>query len=291
MGRFSTGEFVLGALVGGGEIFVFQTDGQLSRRFGRKGEGPGELGGRLALAIGPSDSLFVLDNDQARLSVFSSSGDFIRSFPAPNRVRAFTRLNDGTFLFHRTPLEPTEALFHLTGSNGEAGRQFGEVSQELPELDGQVITPGNPDGFWTASIWTYELFRHESPDSVGRRLIRRVDWFPAGGKYVEGMPFSIPSPPVLKHLWDDGEGRIWVYSLVPDEAWEPRIPLTPSYEWARRNFDTVIEVIDHRSGKVLASHRYDDMLGTVCGSPLAYAVVESEDGDTRVQVFRPTLVQ
>lgn len=291
LGQLSTGEFVLGAVVGGGEIFVYDHEGAMTRRIGRRGQGPGELSGSLKLAVGQGDTLFVLDNDQARLSVFESSGDFVRSFPAPNRVRSFVLLNDGNLLFHRTPSGPEDALFHLTNSDGSRSQQFGDVAQDLPELDGQVIASADPHGFWTASIWRYELLRHKSPSSLEQKVTRRVDWFPSGGKYVDGMPFSIPSPPVLKQLWDDGAGRIWVYSLVPDASWKPNIPLTPNYEWARLNFDTVIEVIDLGTGKVLAFGRYDEMLGTVCGSPLAYAVVESEDGDTRVQVFQPTLVQ
>ncbi len=290
LGQLSTGEFVLGAVVGGGEIFVYQREGGMTRRHGRRGQGPGELSGSLALAVGPSDTLFVLDRDQARLSVLSSSGTFIRSFPAPNRVRTFALLNDGRLLFHRTPSGPTEALFHLINSEGGDAQQFGEASREDPELDGYVIAAAEPDGFWTASIWTYELFLHRSPFSLETKLLRRVGWFPPGGKYVDGMPFSIPSAPVLKHLWDSGNGELWVYSLVPDESWEPDIPLDPRHEWARRSFDTIIEVIDLDTGEVVASGRYDEMLGAVCGSPLAYAIVESEDGDTRIQVFRPTIV-
>lgn len=291
LARLSTGEFVLGAVVGGGELFVFQSDGTMTGRIGRRGQGPGELSGTLALAVGAGDTLFVLDNDQARLSVFSSAGTFIRSFSAPNRVPAFALLTDGRFLFHRTPLGPTEALFYLTDSDGKGGQQFGEVTQEVPELDGQVIAPGDPEGFWTASIWAYELFLHKSPVSAAKRVIRRVDWFPPGGKYVDGMPFSIPSPPVLKHLWDNGDGQVWVYSLVPDRSWEPNIPLSPLHEWGRLSFDTIIEVLDMGTGEVVASGRYDEMLGTVCGSPLAYAVVDSEEGDTKIQVFQPTVVQ
>jgi len=84
---------------------------------------------------------------------------------------------------------------------------------------------------------------------------------------------------------------MWVYTLVPDEAWKPQIPMNPTYEWARLSFDTVIELIDLRSGEVVASGRYDEMLGMVCGSALAFAVVESEEEDLRVQVFRPTMIQ
>lgn len=291
LARLGTGEFALGDVVGGGEIFVYGENGALSRRVGHRGHGPGELSGILQLAVGPGDSLLVLDNDQARLSVFSSSGAFVRSFPTPDRVRSFALLADGSLLFHRTPQRSGEGLFYLTDSDGGRSRQFGEVTQDLPELDGQVIAPGEPSGFWTASIWTYELFRQESPDSLEQKVIRTVGWFPPGGEYIDGMPFSIPSPPILKHLWDEGSGRMWVYTLVPDEAWKPQIPMNPTYEWARLSFDTVIELIDLRSGEVVASGRYDEMLGMVCGSALAFAVVESEEEDLRVQVFRPTMIQ
>jgi hypothetical protein len=281
---------VLSATVGGGEILVYDREGHVTRTIGRRGEGPGELGAAVRLVVGLQDTLYVMDDTQARMSVFTSAGEFVRSFPAPNRVRSFALLNNGDLLFSRKPSGREDVLFYLMSLIGEERGQFGRVNFDPLDLDDRIVAPAHPDGFWTASIWRYELRRWSAPESLDQTVTRKVDWFPPDGKYIDGMPFSIPTTPTLGRIWDDGHGRIWTYSVVSDAAWEPEIPLVPFYEWTRRNFDTVIEVIDLDQGRVVTNVRHDQVLGMVCGSPLVYTVVEAEDGDTRLQVFEPTLV-
>ncbi len=289
-GRLSTGEYVVSAVVGGGEIQVYDPEGKVVRLIGRKGEGPGELGTRVRLAVGPKDTLYVLDDGQARLSVFSASGEFVRSFLVPDQVRSFALLNNGDLLFSRTSSGLEGMHFYLYGPQGEERGRFERVALDTREVDDRIVAPANPDGFWTASIWRHEFRRWGGAGSLEHTVTANVEWFPPDGRYVEGMPFSVPTAPVLSYLWDDGHGRIWAFSIVPDASWEPGIPLTPFYEWTRRTFDTIIEVIDLDRGLVVAAGRYDQMFGKVCGSPLLYTANEAEDGDTRLQILEPLLV-
>ena len=122
-------------------------------------------------------------------------------------------------------------------------------------------------------------------------FIREADWFPPWDENFPAEVYeTVPPPPFLVHVSEDGDGRLWAYSQVPDPAWEPRIPRQPQYEWGRRTFDTIVEVIDLERAQVIAQGRLDQTLGMVCGSHLMYAIVETEIRDTRVQVVEPTLV-
>lgn len=61
-------------------IKVFGPDGRLIRTIGREGEGPGEL--RSPILAMHETSLVVFDPRLARISVFDTSGRFIRSWPS-----------------------------------------------------------------------------------------------------------------------------------------------------------------------------------------------------------------
>jgi hypothetical protein len=126
--------------------------------------------------------------------------------------------------------------------------------------------------------------------ACNRTLTRTVDWFPADGDFPEGAYRTVPPPPMLVHVSEDSAGRLWTYSAVPDPAWTPGIPMRPSPEWFRRTFDTVIEVIDLKSGRLIAAGRHASRLGPMCGSSLLYELVETSDGDTYLRVLEPTVV-
>lgn len=291
VGRLSSETFVVGSMVGGGEIFLYGTDGAYERSLGSRGEGPGEFSTQVRLIVGPKDTLYVRDDRLGRLTVLSPEGEYVRSFATPGFVRAFALLDNGGILFHPNPARLGEELFQLKDRDGRLLGGFGSVSRQPPETDGYVVAPSSLGGFWTSSIWEYELSRWGSPDHLELTISREVDWFPRGGRYAEGMPLTIPSAPVLKHLWQENEDRIWVFAYVPDSNWEPGLRMDPNLEWMSQAFDTMVEVIDLGSGSALVSARFDRALGVVCGSNLVFDVLETEDGDTRLQVYEPTIIE
>jgi hypothetical protein len=290
VGRLSTGEYAVGGIVGGGEIFVYDPKGRVVRTFGRAGEGPGEFSDQVSLVVGQGDTLYVLDGPQARLSVFTADGEFVRSFSVSSQIRSYALVDNGGLLFSRRSLEPEGSPFFLTSPDGDDLRPFGRESSDPRSLNDYLVAPAHPGGFWTASVWSYGLHRWRGPDVVEQTVTREVDWFPPNGEYVEGMPFSVPAAPTLSHIWDDGNSRIWVYTVVADASWEEGIPLDPRHEWTRRTFDTVLEVLDLKERQVIVADRYDQLLGMVCGSPLVYTVVEADDGDTRLRIMEPNIV-
>ena len=63
-------------------LLYFDAKGKFMRRVGRQGQGPGEFAG--AIFVGPctGDSLCAWDSRTLRVSVFTSSGSFVRQIPA-----------------------------------------------------------------------------------------------------------------------------------------------------------------------------------------------------------------
>ncbi len=291
VGRLSTGEYVVSGIVGGGQINVYDAAGHRVRTIGRKGAGPGELGNSVRLMVGPGDTLIVLDESNLRLQTLTSSGDYVRSFPTPVRVRSIALLPGGNLLYYRSPTRADDRLFHLVSPNGTEVAQFGKTTGVPLDIEMWTVSPARPTGFWTSSYWNYELNRWRAVDTLAQALIRHADWFPVNAPYPDNPFRTALPPPALIHIGEDSSGRVWTYSLVPDPNWKPGGSLRPSPEWFRSTYDTVIEVIDPRQARLITSARHDTKLGVICGSALLYTVVETPSGDTRVQILEPVLVE
>ena len=291
--RHGAGRYLMSGPVGGGQVFVYSADGQWLESLGRAGEGPGEFGRNLALVPGPADSVYVVDNSQYRVSLLDPDGDFVRSFMIPGQAVAHAALASGNLLFHFRPSgRPGDdrALFHMMDPSGQPLARFGTSTREDVETDQWVVSSHPTGGFWTGSVWKYELFRWQNPDSLVQTVTREVDWFPPGGEWSPELYASEPPPPQLMHVTVDERGMVWTYSWVPDANWQPNESRPATPEWSRRNFDTIVEVIDLTEGSVIAAERSDEMLGHACKGNLAYAIVETAAGDMRVRVLEPRLI-
>lgn len=69
------------------EIRAYSPAGELLRRMGRRGEGPGEFSGRIGGFGISGDTLWVFDSGHLRLSLFSRSGELLSDVPL-EEVRA-----------------------------------------------------------------------------------------------------------------------------------------------------------------------------------------------------------
>ncbi len=292
------GGFLMSGPVGGGQVVRYDSEGRWSATLGRAGEGPGEFGRDLAVFIGSSDSIYVVDNSRYRISVFEPGGGFLGSFPMPDRAAASVPLSSGHLLLHFRPTDSTEGqedLFHIVDPSGAEQARFGRSTRSPAEVDRWTVGAHPDGGFWAGSQWEYEFSHWTRSDSLIRTITRDVDWFPAGVEWSQerfsDLYVSEPAPPQLMHIATDDHGLVWTYSWVPDRNWAPNSVQLPTPDWTRRNFDTVIEVIDLEEGVVLAALRSDELLRHACSDHLAYSVVETEIGDTRVRVLEPTLVR
>jgi len=66
-----------------GEVEVYNPEGSLLRKFGKKGQGPGEFSHPWYLSISPENEIFVLDKSTRRMGVFDIQGHFLRVIDCP----------------------------------------------------------------------------------------------------------------------------------------------------------------------------------------------------------------
>lgn len=290
---------MLGAVAGGGEIFVYDAGGQFKGVMTREGQGPGEVRGMVRIWAGPGDTLFVADDGNNRLQVMTSGGEYVRSFSLPAPFRRFARLGTGEFVFDRSLTGPGDNMFVLTDA---AGREIGKFSPSMtaaPDLERGFASPrpGAEASFWTASVWQYAVHEWSAADApepsvaLKRTLVREAEWFPPYPEFSDEVYESVPPPAGLHHVWEDEDGLLWVYALLPDADWRRGIPLTPRATWHRDTFDHRVEVVDPSTGRLVAVGEHEDRLSPVCGSNLMYSVVETPAGDLRVKVVEPYLAR
>lgn len=153
--KLANGEIVV-ANGGSLELLVYDGNGRLLRRVGRRGGGPGEFMSLEWLSRYRGDSILAVDVSNQRVSYFDASGEFGRSIrlvsnaelPYPRPVGVFA---DGSFaalrglyvLGARPPIRvvrPPETLFHV-GADGAS------VTKILTFLGREsVIGPSGPGG-------------------------------------------------------------------------------------------------------------------------------------------------
>lgn len=299
LAQLSTGEFLLGGVAGGGDIFVYDADGRFARAMVRQGQGPGEVQGMARIWVGPGDTLFVADDGNNRLQVLTSRGEYVRSFQMPAPFRRFARLGTGDFVFARSVTSPGDDIFALVDAVGREIETFGPSMVAEPDLERALASPrpGMEATFWAASMWRYAVdewsVRGASDRSLAlkRTLAREADWFPAHPEFSADVYESVPPPAALHHVWEDDEGLLWTYVLLPDPDWRPGIPFNPRPTWHRDTFDHRVEVVDPSSGRLVAVGEHEERLSPVCGSKLMYAVTETPAGDLRVKVVEPHLTR
>lgn len=158
------------------DIRIFDPSGRHLRTVGRKGAGPGEFEGAVAIHYDALDRLWVVDVRNGRYEVFSPTGEYIRSTPRRAGVTygdpgAFTQVG----LLDPTPyFAPTGDMYRLyvvidtAGAvvdtlpwiyTGDRNRLAGVPAAVAPYLP-TTTSAAEPGGdVWLASTDKYTLFR------------------------------------------------------------------------------------------------------------------------------------
>ncbi len=127
-GALRLGDGILVADCGSSELRFYNSDGLHIRTSGRNGSGPGEF--RYLRRVFPAggDSIGIFDGAARRVSLFTGSGDYSRSFSVPVRFDVLGRMEDGTFVGRA-----------ITGPTGDLGIQRLTITLVRLRADGTVV--------------------------------------------------------------------------------------------------------------------------------------------------------
>lgn len=296
--RVESGDFVLATPQNGAEMLVYDSRGLYRESFGRSGEGPGEFvePGFGVLRPLPSGGVLVLDPFRRRITRVSATWAFESS----------THIG-GVYATNLMPLA-SGAGYVLAGWGRTEGSEHAEITQVI-DLDGNLVetiavvptddrmrsfffSPLATDGegkVWRALPTEYAVEAWDPAEpGIVVRLEGRPDWFTPGPP-AEGYPDDAPSASFISGLRREG-GLLWITTIVADDDWreavadpEPFVPLDPNGV-----MDGVVEVIDVRTGRLVARTVRDELLWWTGDKSLLFTI--REDGLVpRAVLFAPSL--
>lgn len=282
--RLSDGRFFVSSATMGPQVLVYSPGGDFQRVIGREGDGPGEMRSAPLLVRLPDDTIAMFDSRQGRISLFSADGSFVRGMPIGMRAMSFAARPDGGFVVGgpKPSADGIDAV-HLLSREGELERSIAKVDPEQRSpftmvrqfavlSDGRIWGAAMSGGRleeWSADGELLRAFEIMNPS-----LQREV----APGRF----DFSREVPPAqVANLDVDSAGRIWIYMMIPDPAFEPRrfdAPPAP-----RSIYDTKILIFDPGLEKVVATGTFDTLVRPL-GDGWVYELVDTELGDRKVRV-------
>lgn len=114
-------------------ILVFDAEGTLVRRVGRRGAGPGEFGGNSGMVILPDGGLAIWDSGNARVSLFDSTGAFLESWSLPPGFFTTSGLLADTAgqLYMRRSITPSTGIGNLGRSGLVEFLPGGEIGDSI----------------------------------------------------------------------------------------------------------------------------------------------------------------
>lgn len=220
---------------GGSEVAVWSPEGEFLHRFGRSGDGPGELGRFFGLLAGDDGVLHVVE--PGRWSRFSSDGAYLdsRSTASVGSIQIFEmlRLGDGSLIVQ--PVAEGTDPFVVVSEDGAVEASFGAVDAPDPEESegfgavsvslARSTTRASPDRFWAAppggSATGYTLEEWRRDGELLRTLQRQPPWFPAEAPPTIGLHMDGQSRLLSRVVVSDGDAREARYDLIDLET--PRI--------------------------------------------------------------------
>ncbi len=90
-------------------IYKFSPDGKFIKKFGKKGQGPGEIQGIYSFVINKSGHILISDRSASKLLEFDADGNFVQETKAHYVLREAIPLENGNYLAVRNSKDSSES--------------------------------------------------------------------------------------------------------------------------------------------------------------------------------------
>ena len=286
--RTGRGQFLVSSSTFLGEVFVYDPNGKFIRSIGRRGGGPGEFNAPPRLTVDAMDTVRAIESG-TRYHVIAPDLAIKRTTPLVMSVSAAVAEADGK-LFAVTPSSsgPNATTLGVFDRAGQRVQAFGRLPSGVDaEMRFRRLAIGPNGSRWGINTAAYVIERWQPDGSSAQKLIAERDWLKKSNEPAGDARLRKP-PARLVGLLVDARERLFVFAIVADANWKP-VGANPAAE-PNQVFDTLVEVIDPRTGTLIARTRLDQFLVPMHGT-LAYSTFEDETGDRRIQVWNVSLLQ
>ena len=300
--RSDDGDYYVSSPTQRGRLLRFSPDGVFQDALGRTGEGPGEYVWPVLMRKS-ADTLGILDIRALRLTVIR--GGEVATWRLPFIIDSWAVLPDGRHVYNGLSFEPDqighplhvydEASRRVMRSFGDEGDRVVRSDQSQTALRRRVAVAADGN-IWAARPTRYRIDKWSPDGDRITRIERDAPWF-RPWEEIPGNPREVRPFPAIAGIRDWGDGLLMVVLRVADDEWRP---MPPARMWndheltsdAQKEalFDTVIEVLDTRSGTVLARTRVDErVVGLVGRNEFASYAEHSEWGEPKYIVWSATM--
>jgi hypothetical protein len=275
---------------------VIATFGHASppRVFDRTGKLIGELklGGRLARAykvqVLPGDTTLILDMG-GRL-IYDPHLKLIRSLPSEELIATEVSLPSGRRVVWTGYDSSSSSLkVDIRDRNDSTRVSLGipYIRKAGPNLPIFHMAASGHDAFWIAENDTYRLERWRLDGQPQIIITRSASWWLSKAARDSIMlrdykPHSmslINDPSSVDDLREDARGRIWAVIRVPSKT-PQGLPLFESWRQPYYKNDSVIEVFDGTTGRLLVSERVHGFVGQFVSEGYFVKYTDTDNGRT-----------
>ena len=205
------------------EIDAYSLDGKVQFTVGFHDRRPPAGARDDAFAVGPGDSLWVLDPNQQRVTIYTpGTATAARSFRVNAHIERILPAKDGQFVgISSKPAAdtPDRMLVHVFSADGKSVHALGapaSTGSVRPAVGlsrtATMVWIGRPDSY-TLELWGLD----------GKQVStvhRAASWFTPDA--VAKAKRAHRSPPAITDLYEDDFGVLWVTGQRPDPTFVPR---------------------------------------------------------------------
>ncbi|TVP43049.1 MAG: 6-bladed beta-propeller [Gemmatimonadales bacterium] len=292
----SDGTWVLADREDQNRLKVFGADGSFLRSVGRAGDGPGEFRTINHLGLLDGDTIEVYDLGGLRIQRFGPRFEPGSITRVPEfHAASMARTTDGRRVVNAVVALPSGIglPLHLLSEDGQILASFGSEPpiEDLRASHRRHFSLTPRETAWATPHTEYRLEEWSWEGRRLRTLVRNAPWLTRDGDLLLS-PDGVPNPWV-RAIREDREGRLWVVALVPGTDWESGVGPQEQFTGEvltginnmERAFDTIIEVIDPDSGRILGSQRLSMPVQGFVDDGRVYAVEITPIGDYRISVW------
>ncbi len=284
-------------------VLLFDDQGAGVSMLGRPGDGPGEFRRIEDVLIDEHDSLYVFDPGTLRMTVFSPASEVIRTIRVHGQPKGgeVALLPGYGFVMNAQMAGADEFRFpvHVIDRNGGVLSSFGNDSGPVRASNffqfERAIARGHDSTVWVAHRNQYQIEHWTANGELLRTFVNRRDWF---DRYDEFRVRDESNPPLpeVRALSEISPDIVMVLIWVSATDW----PAGTEERFGHgvrslgvvdfnRAYDTIIEAIDVKSGRLLASRRVDPAIAGFLNDNHVFSYREDEEGKPSTALWQVNL--
>lgn len=288
--RTQDNRFAISHLFSGiAQFALYDATGNLLRLYEKAGEGPGELRRPPRLYSGPGNTIWAVEVD--RLIRLDDRLRHIDTKRLENQIVGdrVVVLQNGATLANRRGLGRSTSSWSVIILDS-AGTVSDTLEAESNLDTHAILAHASRGGFWALRMNQSVLRRYSSAGQLLESVPMVIGYVEESRQQVAARTADPPPPPAHVGLLDIGDDLVVILTQVPDAAWAP-MPSDRMFRPAavdyNQQYDTILGLVDLRTGQLVQSMRVPELLRVVDGArDLVHTPVQDDVGHVTTKILR-----